>query len=287
MVTDNLEGDDSRVIMDRAVPFIQRAARDATPFFAIVWFHTPHLPVVAGPEHAAMYADYDSHTRNYYGCITAMDEQVGRLRKTLRDAGVAENSLVTFCSDNGPEGAARKAPGSTGPFRGRKRDLFEGGIRVPGLIEWPTKIAPGSVTEYPAVTSDYLPTILDILNVEMPDARPIDGLSLLPVFADPAMERSAPIGFEFAGKSALVGNRFKLVRYPAGARQGNNPQQRQSDGERVMLFDLQADPSEKVDVAAMHSQQVEQMASELDAWRTACEVSAAGGDRTSGSGPPR
>jgi arylsulfatase A-like enzyme len=215
LVTDNLEGDDSRVIMDRVVPFVERAAREQTPFLAVVWFHTPHLPVVAGPEHAAMYAGYDSYERNYYGCITAMDEQIGRLRNTLREAGVADNTLLTFCSDNGPEGARGEAPGSAGPFRGRKRDLFEGGIRVPAVIEWPAKIAAGSMTEYPAVTSDYLPTILEILGRSLPDERPIDGVSLLRVFADPTVERSRPIGFEFDGKTALIDNRFKLVRYPA------------------------------------------------------------------------
>ena len=133
MVTDNLEGDDSRVIMDRAVPFVEQAAKRGQPFFAIIWFHTPHLPVVAGPEHVKPYAQYESYARNFYGCVTAMDEQVGRLRKTLRRCGRrGQNTLVTFCSDNGPEGAKGVAPGSAGPFRGRKRDLFEGGIRVPG-----------------------------------------------------------------------------------------------------------------------------------------------------------
>ncbi|MCA9271088.1 MAG: sulfatase-like hydrolase/transferase, partial [Planctomycetales bacterium] len=78
-VTDNLRGDDSRVVMDRALPFMQQAARAGKPFFAVIWFHAPHLPVVAGPEYAKIYAKHDSHRRNYFGCITALDEQVGRL----------------------------------------------------------------------------------------------------------------------------------------------------------------------------------------------------------------
>ena len=147
-ISENTDGDDSRVIMDRAIPFIAKATKAKTPFLAVIWFHTPHLPVVAGPKHRAPYAKYGVYKRNYYGCITAMDEQMGRLRKTLRDLGVADNTIVTFASDNGPEGSD-KAPGSAGPFRGRKRSLYEGGVRVPGLIEWPAKIKPG-VTEYPA-----------------------------------------------------------------------------------------------------------------------------------------
>jgi arylsulfatase A-like enzyme len=279
LVTDNLDGDDSRVIVDRVVPFIEEAAREAMPFLAVVWFHTPHLPVVAGPEHAAMYSEYDSYERNYYGCITAMDEQIGRLRKTLRDSGVADNTLLAFCSDNGPEGAKGEAPGSAGPYRGRKRDLFEGGIRVPAVIEWPAKIAAGSVTDYPAVTSDYLPTILEILGKSLPDERPIDGVSLLPVFADPVAKRPRPIGFEFAGKSALIDNRFKLVRYPAGTREGKDRSVPASDRDRTMLFDLQADPGEAHDVAAEHPERVQRMQAELDTWRASCTASAAGQER--------
>jgi len=273
LVTDNLAGDDSRVIMDRAVPFIEQAAEVGRPFFAVIWFHTPHLPVVAGPEHAAMYSQYDSYARNYYGCITAMDEQVGRLRTTLRDAGIAESTLVTFCSDNGPEGTARKAPGSAGPFRGRKRDLFEGGIRVPGLIEWPARISPGSVTESPAVTSDYLPTILALLEIKMPDARPIDGISLLPLFDDPTRQRKAPIGFEFSGKSAWIEDRYKLVHYPSGAREGNDRATRRGGKQRTMLFDLSADPGESNDLAEEQPDRVKRMQEALAAWQASCDES--------------
>ena len=107
---DNLEGDDSRVIMDRVIPFMTEAAAANRPFFAVVWFHTPHLPVVAGPEFAAMYPDCDDYHKNYYGCVSAMDKQVGRLRDALRELQVAENTLLTFCSDNGPEGDGNPPP---------------------------------------------------------------------------------------------------------------------------------------------------------------------------------
>ena len=93
-VTKNLAGANSRVILDRAIPFMRSAAQKEQPFFTIVWFHTPHLPVVAGPEYARMYADEDKYTQHYRGCITAMDEQVGRLRTELRAMGIANNTLV-------------------------------------------------------------------------------------------------------------------------------------------------------------------------------------------------
>ena len=95
-VTDNLKGDNSRVIMDRVLPFIDKAVADKKPFF--VWFHTPHLPCVAGPRHQEIIS-HPIHLRNYAGCITAMDEQIGRLRKHLADKGVAGNTMIWFCSD--------------------------------------------------------------------------------------------------------------------------------------------------------------------------------------------
>ncbi len=270
VVTDNLKGDDSRVIVDRAVPFILKAVRNDKSFLAIVWFHAPHLPVVASPQHRAMYPKYDSFEQNYYGCITALDEQVGRLRKTLREAGVAENTLVTFCSDNGPEGRADDSPGTAGPYRGRKRDLFEGGIRVPGLIEWPEMITPGS-TDFPAVTSDYLPTILDILNIELPDQRPLDGISLLPVFEGSLSERLEPIAFAFKEKLALSDNRFKLVHYPAGMIEGNDQSAVVNEAEgQTMLFDLVHDPGETSDLASQHPDIVRRMTATLHDWHRSC-----------------
>ncbi len=280
LVTDRLEGDDSRVIMDRALPFVTDAVRTGRPFFAIIWFHAPHLPVVAGPEHAALYADHDGYARNYFGCITALDEQVGRLRATLRELGVAEQTLVTFCADNGPEGQAGNAPGTAGPFRGRKRDLYEGGIRVPGLIEWPAEIAPGSVTDFPAVTSDYLPTLLDILGVDVPGDRPLDGVSLRPVFAATQMARPQPIGFEFGGQLALCDNRYKLLYRPGGGRKsgGRRAASAGPDLADFALYDLLEDPEESTDIAADHADVVARMAGLLSEWRASCARSAAGDD---------
>jgi arylsulfatase A-like enzyme len=261
---DNLEGDDSRVIMDRAIPFVEDAVDSGQPFFAVVWFHAPHLPVVAGPEHIAPYKNEPSYERNYYGCITALDEQVGRLRKTLRDLGVAENTMLWFCSDNGPEGQANNAPGRAGVYRGRKRDLYEGGVRVPALLEWPARAKPGSATDVPAVTSDYLPTVLDALEIRMPDDRPLDGISLLPVIDGTREERSSRIYFEFRDRVAVMGDRYKLVRY--------------EDGAEYQLFDLLDDPSEEKNIITKYPEIAGDLKTALAAWRVSCRRSAAGAD---------
>ncbi|MCA9189706.1 MAG: sulfatase-like hydrolase/transferase, partial [Planctomycetales bacterium] len=278
-VTNNVSGDDSRVIIDRVVPFIESAAREQKPFYAVVWYHAPHLPVVAGPKYTAMYPESDPYEAHYFGCITAMDEQLGRLRSTLRRLGIADNTLVTFCSDNGPEGASRKvagagkgAPGSAGPFRGRKRDLYEGGIRVPAIIEWPTRISAGSRTDFPAVTSDYVPTFLEAIGKPLPSDRQFDGVSLIPVLQLRGTEhlRSRPIAFEFAGKSALIDNRFKLIRCPHGAKQGNTAILPTGTGQ-YELYDIIADPEESNDIAADHRDIVDHMSEQLARWQAECQ----------------
>ncbi len=261
LVDDNLRGDDSRAIMDRAIPFIREAANNNKPFFAVIWFHAPHLPVVAGPKYTAMYAEHDKHSQHYFGCITALDEQVGRLWAELGELGVRENTLITFCSDNGPEGGDND-PGRTDGLRGRKRSLFEGGVRVPGLAVWPGKIKAGSVTDIPACTSDYLPTIVKILGAKRTDDRPLDGISLMPLLAGRMDQRPRAIGFQSGGQISLIDNRWKLIR--AGGRK--------KDG-AYMLFDLESDRAESKDLAADHPDRVASMKAELEAWQASCEKS--------------
>ena len=266
-VTENLRGDDSRVIMDRAIPFIRAAAKKEQPFFTIVWFHAPHLPVVAWPKYTKPYAKHGKFEQHYFGCITALDEQVGRLRKELRTLGIADNTLLAFCSDNGPEGSA-KDPGSAGHLSGRKRSLLEGGIRVPGLIEWPAKIKPAN-TDIPAVTSDYLPTILEIIGAEQTDKRPLDGISLLPLFKGKMKERGQPIGFQSAGQVALIGDRYKI--YGSGKKQTNRLP-------KLKLFDLKIDPAEKNNLADQHPDLIKKMTATFEQWRKSCRHSDTGGD---------
>jgi len=260
-----LKGDDSKIIVDAAVPFMEAAVADEKPFFAIVWFHAPHLPVVAGKEHTDLYLGTSEYEANYYGCVTALDEQVGRIRAKLRELGVAKNTMVAFCSDNGPEGSAGKAPGTAAEFRGRKRSLYEGGVRVPGLIEWPAKIQPGSVTDFPASTVDYFPTIVNAVGAELPDPdRPIDGIDLAPLFAGEMKERPAPLGFQSAKQLALSDNRYKIY-------SGNQ-------GKKWELYDLLEDPSETTDLAEQKPEVLKAMVATFEEWQASCKVSDQGGD---------
>ena len=102
---DVLQGDDSKLIMDRAAHFIERTSKAKKPFFAVIWFHAPHTPVVADEAHRALYPDHPKalYGQHYHGSISALDDQMGRLRSHLEALGVANNTMLWYCSDNGPE----------------------------------------------------------------------------------------------------------------------------------------------------------------------------------------
>jgi len=263
-----LKGDDSRIIMDRAIPFIREATESNKPFLAVIWFHAPHTPVVAGPKYQAMYSQYSEDEQHYYGCITALDEQVGRLRRQLRDLGIADNTMLWFCSDNGPEGKDGRQGrnrGSAGPFSGRKRSLLEGGVRVPGLLEWPARIKAGRLTDIPCSTLDYFPTVMDTLGFKIKGRpEPVDGVSLLPLIENRMTERPLPIGFESRNQVSLTGSRYKIYS--------------KDNGKTYMLFDLIDDPGENNDIAAEKPEILRAMKKKLETWRASCKDSLAGKD---------
>jgi len=253
-VTKNTRGDDSRVIMDRVVPFVRDAARSKTPFLAVVWFHTPHSPVIGGQKYRAMYKDRPENEQHYYACITAMDEQVGRLRAELDRLGVADNTMLWFCSDNGParQGSPRQV-GSAGPLKGYKLSIHEGGIRVPGLLVWPSKVKNPVTVTAPCVTSDYFPTILAALDIKLPDDRVYDGIDLLPLIEVKTKTRTQPIGYLNRGGSEAVWmeERYKLI----------------ETSRSVRLYDIPADAGEKKDLAGSLPKVKKRMQTALAAWK--------------------
>jgi len=252
--TENMEGDDSRIIMDRAIPFIQKAVDRDLPFLAVIWFHTPHSPVVGGDKYRTMYKEHPEDTQHYYACVTAMDEQVGRLRSTLSELGVADNTMVWFCSDNGParQGSPRHV-GSPGHLSGYKLSIQEGGIRVPGLLVWPDQIKQPITISEPCVTSDYFPTILSSLGIDLPDDRIYDGIDLWPLIRGQSKERTKPIGFlnKEAAEAVWMESRYKLISTP--------------DDDR--LFDIVNDSAEKADLSADLPTIAEKMKHELNEWK--------------------
>lgn len=273
-VAGNMEGDDSRVIMDRVLPFINAAVEKQQPFLACVWFHTPHEPVVAGPEYRALYPKNGSAKQNYFGAITAMDEQIGRLRSELRRLMIADNTIVFFASDNGPsDSAAKKGVASAGPFRGHKHTMYEGGLRVPAVVEWPGHIAAGSTSHAVCATVDYFPTVVELTGASLGKKadRPIDGLSLLPILKGETTERSSPLFFGYRrlykdiDGQALVENRYKLIR---SAEPGGGDE----------LYDLIADPDETTDLSTSQPDILATMKARVAEYDESCRQSRDGAD---------
>lgn len=259
--TSNVRGDDSRIIMDRVIPFIENSLQEDQPFFTTIWFHTPHLPVVSDSIHRSFYSQMELTKQIYYGTITAMDEQIGRLWRMLEKYGIQEETIIFFCSDNGPENLT---PGSTGFFRERKRSLYEGGVRVPAFVIWKENLEGGRRVDFPAVTSDYMPTILDILGIEYPDKRPMDGISILGALKGAEKERMDPIGFICEPQLSWVTNQYKLI----GDQEESN----------FELYDLLIDPSEQKNIIEVYPEIAEKMEAELFTWLNSVEKSQKGMD---------
>ena len=254
-VTEELRGDDSRIVIDRTLPFIDRSLKQGKPFLATIWFHTPHLPCVAGPEHAALYSDLPLEERNYYGCITAMDEQIERLVNFLKRKGIYENTVIFFCSDNGPE---LNTPGTAGIFKGKKRSLYEGGIRVPAFMVGGKGKLPGHITQ-PCSTSDYLPTILEMTGLSQQGLYELDGESFLPFLSSEKAMRKKPLVFCSGTQGAVVTYDYKLY-YNKG---------------KFELYKLPQDPSEQNDISASHPDEVKKLSrylhQQMSAYRNSFE----------------
>ncbi|PZX49373.1 arylsulfatase A-like enzyme [Algoriphagus chordae] len=267
IVTDNLEGDDSRVIMDWAIPFIENSVNQKKPFLTIIWFHTPHLPVLTGEEYKKPYAELSEDQQNYYGVMTALDLQVGRLRDKLEDLGVAENTVLFYTSDNGPEGKSvtGRTQGLTKGLRGRKRSLYEGGVRVPGIVEWKGKITPGTKITAPSFTSDYFPTIAKLLGIDLKTKnRPYDGVDLFPFISGEKTQREQPLAFDYQLQSALISEDYKIYR--------ENP------SSEFELYNISVDPGETRNLAKEEQGKLQEMVSYWKNWNESVESSSTGED---------
>ena len=227
-----------------------RASKDQ-PFFIYFPTQVPHgrspddgdqmqVPDI-GP-----YGDRDwTHLEKLYAAaMTRLDTDVGRILQELKDQGIDENTLVLFTSDNGDENSYYEFPrrfAATGPFKGNKRYLYEGGIRVPMIARWPGKIAPGQTNNIPAAAWDFMPTLAELAGTETPAHA--DGISLVPaLFGHPEkLARREYLYWEYhQGKQQAVRmGQWKGVRF-GGTR------------EPLELYDLAADPGETRDLAAGH-----------------------------------
>lgn len=297
-------GDSSMIAAEAAAQFIRDAVAGGRPFLAVVWFGSPHSPHRALDEDRNLYSDQPAAVRDFLGEITALDRAVGLLRQTLRDCKVQENTLFWYTSDNGaiPQG-------STGGLRGRKGTLWEGGLRVPCVIEWPRVIDRPRATDFPCGTVDILPTVADVAGVALP-RRILDGISLRPLLEDRLADarREKPLGFwvypENGIKAASEDILADLLAEQTGEKPASPPPADESrppkrypddvapghaawldwpyklhripgkdGGATWELYDVQKAPAETTDLAEKEPDRVRRMAQALEAWQRSVLIS--------------
>ena len=334
---EKFHGESSKIIVDEAIRFIKKAKEKKQPFFAVVWFGSPHEPYSGLAEDLALYdnlpAEYKKRMvtltsnetgrpvkrpmnevlRERYAEITAMDRAIGSLRDYLKVQDLWQNTLVWYCGDNGVPSSGR----ITTPFRGQKGTMYEGGVRVPGIIEWPARIREPRVSNVNSVTSDMLPTLCELAGQTLPD-RPLDGISLKPLIDGEMQERPSPIFFwsfntgrAFTRDSKpyidlkLQEGTTPLVKMMAGKytrtfRNFHYPEISEQDfgGVRTVLdnryklvigaqstkqstielFDLINDPAEKQNLIESHRRVAEKMERQLHDWQQSVLESLTGAD---------
>lgn len=252
-----MEGYSSTLIVDEALNWLETIENDK-PYALFVWFHAPHEPIETFQEFMDLYADIAQPERaTYYGNVSEMDHNVGRLMQTLEDRNEADNTFVFFTSDNGPTEWYRKSYGEAGSLRGMKGEIWEGGHRVPGIVRWPSKVEPETISDELINGVDLFPTICDILGMEIPSARPIDGASFLPTFSRGKVSRKVPLYWQKHWKAgphvAIRDDHWKLV-----ATYG-----KKWSLKNFALYDLKADLAEEKDVSEDFPERFEQMKESL------------------------
>ncbi len=198
-----LKGFSCQLVADEAITWLKAGGAGPQPFFLFACFHEPHEKVASPADLVASYPKARNQDEaQYFANVTNIDRAVGRILAALDELGVADNTIVLFASDNGPETlnrypTATRSYGVVGRLRGRKLWLFEGGIRVPGILRWPGKTQPGKTSDVPVWSLDLLPTLCQAAGAKVPTDRPIDGTSFLPALEGKKIERKTPLFWHY------------------------------------------------------------------------------------------
>jgi len=251
---EQFQGESSEIVIEETIRFLGKAKAGGRPFFTTVWFGSPHEPYSGLEEDLALYSDLPAEFRERYvritgmeqglpverrldevlqarfAEITAMDRAIGRLRQYLNDEDLRQNTILWYCGDNGLPAEARV----TETLRGQKGQVYEGGVRVPGVIEWPERIANHRATGVNAVTSDMLPTICDLAGEPVPD-RPLDGINLKPLLDGGMTDRAKPICFWSYGANREVENELEPY-IDSESQEGTTPLVKAMDGRFTRNF---------------------------------------------------
>ena len=256
------------LIAEQSLEFIK--ANQSKPFFLYFPSTVPHLALQVPEDSLAEYAGefpetpYDGSRRYlphrtpraaYAAMVTRFDRDIGRMVALIRELGLEENTIFVFSSDNGPlweqfGGTDSEFFNSAAGMRGRKGSLYEGGVRVPTIVKWKGKIQPGTASNRVTGFEDWLPTLLELTGVERP-AREIDGISFAPTLLGktqperPFLYREFPA---YGGQQSIRVGDWKAIRQNLGQRGATEP--------KTELYNLRTDPTESIDLAATHPEQV-------------------------------
>jgi arylsulfatase A-like enzyme len=300
---EQIKGPGSVISMDATLEFLSKHHKGDKPMFAVTWFPSPHDPHAEVPEGPALYQG--KKMAGYFREITLLDQQVGRLRAHLRGLGIADNTLLFYCSDNGGLVAA-----SSGG-RARKGSIYEGGLRVPAILEWPAKYAAQSI-DVPAFTSDLYPTLLAVAGARIANQHPLDGIDLSEILAGDQVSRP-PMGFWHGFRNGEGTWSDRIIKALMEAQQAGSPNPHpervfknvrefpsfdasrgghaawtawpwklhriEDKGKvRLELYNLVDDPMETKDESANQAERVVSMRAELERWQTAVLDSWSGKD---------
>lgn len=267
------------VIAEEAISFIDRHAGDDQPFFLYMPLTIPHASIIAPEEAMDPYLDENGESifpeepfpgahytaqpqprAAFAAMVTLLDTYVGQVMEKLREQGIAENTLVMFSSDNGPHVEGGHDPAffdSNGPLRGVKRDLYEGGIRVPTLAWWPGTVQAGVTSNHISAFEDMLPTFTELAGIQPPPH--IDGISIVPTLTgEGEQQQHEYLYWEFpaqGGKQAVRKGEWKAVRLNVS----ENPDA------PIELYNLDNDIGEQTNVADQHPEIVREMQEIMEA----------------------
>ena len=246
---------------DRVSKFVRREARTPSPFLIYMPLTSPHTPLSVNKEWRGksglnLYADFVMET----------DAIVGRVLEALEDNGVAQNTLVVFTSDNGcahyidVAGLEAKGHHPSGPLRGYKSDVWEGGHRVPFIVRWPGRVKPGAVSSRLVHQADLLATFADIFRAELPENAAEDSFSLLPLLkgVDKPVRQHA-VSASIRGIPCVRDGEWKLILAP-----GSGGWTRGEGSERMQLYNLNEDLGEKNNLVVAHPERVQSMKKQLE-----------------------
>ncbi|REJ64896.1 MAG: DUF4976 domain-containing protein [Planctomycetota bacterium] len=262
-----LGGKEGDFLTDRlaaeAVKFID--AHREQRFFLYFAPYAVHTPIQTKPALAAKYAAKPKAGQKnaaYAGMIQSVDEAVGAIRAQLAQAGLAENTVLIFTSDNG----GYLPVTSNAPLRGGKGMMYEGGLRVPFIVYWPRVTEPGSTQDEPVLGIDVFPTLLDIAGVERDVDDRVDGVSLVPILADEEALDRAAIYWHFPHYRGTDADPYGVVRA------GDYKLMRLYEDGSTQLYNLREDPSETTDLAEQEPEKAKDLDLMLSKWLISSEA---------------